>query len=63
MTRRAKKTVSGLLMPTVFVAQNGAQIKQNTKIGVTGCPPTRGHAKKARKAKGRKQKGKGKKKK
>jgi hypothetical protein len=26
-----------LLMPTAFVAQNGATIKQNTPIGVTGC--------------------------
>jgi hypothetical protein len=28
---------SKLLMPTAFVAQNGATIKQNTPIGVTGC--------------------------
>jgi hypothetical protein len=27
-----------LTMPTTIVAQNGAQIKQNTKIAVTGCP-------------------------
>jgi hypothetical protein len=27
-----------LTMPTEFVAQNGAVIKQNTKITVTGCP-------------------------
>jgi hypothetical protein len=27
-----------LLMPTSFTAQDGAQIKQNTKITVTGCP-------------------------
>jgi hypothetical protein len=27
-----------LLMPTTFIAQNGAQIKQSTKIQVTGCP-------------------------
>ena len=25
-------------MPTAFVAQNGAVIKQNTPISVTGCP-------------------------
>ncbi len=33
------KTVksSGLVMPTEFVAQNGAVMKQNTKITVTGC--------------------------
>jgi hypothetical protein len=28
---------SKLKMPTAFVAQNGATIKQNTPIGVTGC--------------------------
>jgi hypothetical protein len=28
---------SKLLMPTAFTAQNGATIKQNTPIGVTGC--------------------------
>jgi hypothetical protein len=30
-----------LRMPTAIVGQNGAQIKQSTKIGITGCPPTR----------------------
>jgi hypothetical protein len=35
-----------LAMPTAFTAQNGAVIKQNTKIAVTGCP----RAKKAKKA-------------
>ena len=38
VTRRVKKTVAGLIMPTLFVAQNGATLKQNTPIGVTGCP-------------------------
>jgi hypothetical protein len=37
---------SKLAMPTTFTAQNGAVIKQSTKIAVTGCPK----AKKARKA-------------
>jgi hypothetical protein len=32
---------SRLAMPTAFVAQNGVQLKQTTKIAVTGCPPTR----------------------
>jgi hypothetical protein len=48
-----------LVMPTAFVAQNGATIKQNTPIGVTGCAKakkakkvTKGHAK--HKAKGKK---------
>jgi hypothetical protein len=27
-----------LAMPTQFIAQDGAQLKQNTKIAVTGCP-------------------------
>jgi hypothetical protein len=25
-------------MPTTFLAQNGAELHQNTKIAVTGCP-------------------------
>ena len=37
---------SKLTMPTEFLAQNGARLKQNTKIAVTGCPPTRPKAKK-----------------
>jgi hypothetical protein len=32
---------SKLTMPTEFVAQNGVRLKQNTKIVVTECPPTR----------------------
>jgi hypothetical protein len=36
-----------LLMPTLFNAQNGAVLKQSTKISVTGCP-------KAKKAKAKK---------
>ena len=27
-----------LMMPTEFLAQNGAEIHQSTKISVTGCP-------------------------
>jgi hypothetical protein len=27
-----------LVMPTVITAQNGAQVKQNTRISVAGCP-------------------------
>ncbi|HXC46098.1 MAG TPA: hypothetical protein VNU24_05785 [Solirubrobacteraceae bacterium] len=37
----------GLKMPTLFVAQNGAVIKQTTKIAVTGCAKAK--AKKAKK--------------
>jgi hypothetical protein len=29
---------SSLQMPTSFIAQDGAQLKQSTKIAVTGCP-------------------------
>jgi hypothetical protein len=29
---------SSLVMPTTIVGQNGAQIKQSTKITITGCP-------------------------
>lgn len=41
-----------LLMPTSFIAQDGAQFKQNTKIGVSGCPKTKraDNSKKAKKA-------------
>jgi len=43
-----------LTMPTKFVAQNGAVLKQSTKVSVTGCPKakqaTKKKAKKASKA-------------
>ncbi len=38
---------SNLQMPTLFTAQDGAQLKQNTKITVTGCPKAKRKAKKA----------------
>ena len=39
VTRNVKTTVPApMLMPTAFTAQNGAVIKQNTPISVTGCP-------------------------
>ncbi len=34
-------TAKTLTMPTEFIAQNGAEIKQTTKIAVTGCPKTK----------------------
>lgn len=34
-----------LTMPTTITAQNGAQIKQSTKIAVTGCPKAKKRAK------------------
>jgi hypothetical protein len=43
---------SKLTMPTAFVAQNGAEIHETTKISVTGCPkPKQAHKKKRKKAK------------
>jgi uncharacterized repeat protein (TIGR01451 family) len=33
-----QRIAQSLLMPTEFTAQNGAQLHQNTKITVTGCP-------------------------
>ena len=32
---------ASLVMPSEFIAQNGAVFKQDTKIEVTGCPPRR----------------------
>jgi hypothetical protein len=39
---KAKGSFCGqkLVMPTLFKAQNGLEIHQNTAIGVTGCPPS-----------------------
>jgi hypothetical protein len=39
-------TAKKLVMPTELVAQNGAQIRQNTKIAVTGCPKNAHHQRK-----------------
>jgi hypothetical protein len=39
VTVKVKKSVAApLVMPTEFVAQNGATIHQSTKITVSGCP-------------------------
>jgi hypothetical protein len=38
-----------LVMPTFFKASNGLQIKQNTKVGVTGCPKAKKKHKNKRK--------------
>jgi hypothetical protein len=44
-----------LTMPTFFKASNGAQIKQNTTVAISGCPKaTKKKTKKKHKAKGRK---------
>jgi hypothetical protein len=39
---------SKLAMPTTITGQNGAQIKQSTKIAVNGCPKSHKAAGKAR---------------
>ncbi len=46
-------TAKNLTMPTEFLAQNGAELKQTTKIAVTGCPKAKKttHKKKKHKAK------------
>ena len=50
VTKKVSATVAApLLMPTEMVAQNGAVLKQDTKIGVIGCPPARKAAKPAKK--------------
>jgi hypothetical protein len=55
--RKVKRTVAApLLMPTSFVAQNGAQLRQATKISVSGCPTAKKGAKVTRK--GAKRRGK-----
>jgi hypothetical protein len=41
---------SKLTMPTAFVAQNGAEIHQTTKITATGCPKTKKHKAKSKKS-------------
>ena len=63
VTRSVKQTVAEpLTMPTEFVAQNGAELKQDTHISVTGCPPTpRPKAKPAKKQPKKKSKAKKKK--
>jgi hypothetical protein len=51
VTEWVTKTVAApLVMPTEITAQNGAVLRQNTKIAVEGCPKTKRHkAKKAAK--------------
>ena len=59
VTKKVTETVAApLLMPTEIVAQNGAVLKQSTKIAVTGCkaakPAKKKKAKAKKKAKGKK---------
>ncbi len=54
VTRKVKESKpTTLVMPNEFVAQDGAVIKQDTTVGVTGCPK----AKQAKHRKGKKAKG------
>jgi hypothetical protein len=62
LSQSAKYNLCGqtLAMPTVLTAQNGASIKQTTKIAVTGCPKAKKATKKKTKKKiGAKRKGTG----
>ena len=53
---KAKGSLCGtsLVMPTTLTGQNGAVIKQNTKIAVTGCPKVKKKAKVKKHTKGKK---------
>ena len=48
---KAKGSLCGakLTMPTTLTAQNGLQVRQSTKVSVSGCPPKPKKSKKARK--------------
>jgi hypothetical protein len=50
----SEKVPAPLLMPTEFIAQNGAELKQTTKITVTGCTASKPAKKAKKKAKGKK---------
>jgi len=60
-TRRVSRTVHkkvsvALSMPTIFTAQNGAVIRQNTPLAVTGCHaarPTHSHSRRGKRGRSR----------
>jgi hypothetical protein len=56
LPEKAKYSLCGqaLSMPTVITAQDGAVIKQATKVAVTGCPKTKKVIKPKKKSKARK---------
>ncbi|HEV3071341.1 MAG TPA: hypothetical protein VGY76_07955 [Solirubrobacteraceae bacterium] len=56
---KAKGSLCGtaLRMPTTLTGQNGAVLKQNTKIAVTGCPKARKKGRARKRGKARKRKG------
>ena len=45
LTANSDLCAAKLVMPTALIAQNGAEIHQNTKITVTNCPTTKTKAK------------------
>ena len=50
VTKKVSEQVTApLLMPTEMVAQNGAELKQDTKIEVTGCPKAKAAKKQPKK--------------
>jgi hypothetical protein len=55
---KAKGNLCGtsLTMPTTITGQNGAQVKQNTKIAVSGCPKVKKKATRGAHGKHRKSK-------
>ena len=56
VTRKVKKSEpASLILPNEFVAQNGAVLKEDTTIGVSGCPKAK--AKKASKATSKRHRG------
>ncbi len=61
VTRKVRESQpTSLIMPTELIAQNGAQIHQNTRVAVTGCAKAK-PAKKAKNAKGARKAKKGRK--
>jgi hypothetical protein len=57
LTANGNLCTQKLVMPTKFVAQNGAVINQNTRIAVTGCPKAKKVKKRHKAKKGHKAKG------
>ena len=55
VTRKVSENVAApLVMPNEFIGQNGAVMKENTAIQVTGCPKARKAVKKKKLTKGKK---------
>jgi hypothetical protein len=50
LVHKTKRIAANLNMPTTITAQNGAVIKQTTKIAVTGCPRATAGARSTRRA-------------